>query len=137
MVEAVRWWRVAMGPPRYDQRMAVTPEQTLAHLRRLESERRGQGELRAERLRERLGGAVRMLRERYGISEAKLFGSLAAGDVSSDSDLDLAVRGLPPERYFEALADVMERIGGPVDLVRIEEATGSLRERIEEEGEAV
>lgn len=117
--------------------MGVTPEETLAHLRRLESERRGRGQRRAERLRGRLDGAVRMLRERYGITEARLFGSLVTGDVSGDSDLDLAVCGLPPERYFAALADVMERIGGPVDLVRIEEAAASLKERIEAEGEAV
>jgi predicted nucleotidyltransferase len=117
--------------------MGVTPEQTLAHLRRLEAERRGRGELRAERLRSRLEGAVRLLRERYGISEARLFGSLVAGDVSGQSDVDLAVRGLPPKRYFAALADVMERIGGPVDLVRIEEASVSLRERIDAEGETV
>ncbi|HEX6203559.1 MAG TPA: nucleotidyltransferase domain-containing protein [Thermoanaerobaculia bacterium] len=90
--------------------MGVTPEQTLAHLRRLEAERRGRGELRAERLRSRLEGAVRLLRERYGISEARLFGSLVAGDVSGQSD---------------------------VDLVRIEEASASLRERIDAEGETV
>jgi predicted nucleotidyltransferase len=117
--------------------MAVSPEETLEHLRRLERQRRRRGELRARRLRERLGGAVQMLRERYGVTEARLFGSLAAGEPSADSDLDLAVRGLAPERYFEALADLMEVIGGPVDLVRLEEAQDSLRERIAADGERV
>jgi predicted nucleotidyltransferase len=125
-----------MGPPRYDAEVTVTPEQTLAHLRRLEHDRRRRAEVRAERLRERLGSAVAMLRERYGITEARLFGSLASGDVSAESDVDLAVRDLPWECYFEAVADVMERIGGPVDLVRIEEAAGWLRERIESVGQA-
>jgi predicted nucleotidyltransferase len=64
-----------------------------------------------------------------------LFGSLAAGGTSSESDLDLAVRGLPAERYFEALADLMELIGAPIDLVRLEAAVDSLRDRIEAEGE--
>lgn len=117
--------------------MSVSPEQTLEHLRHLERERRRRGNLRAQRLRERLPAAVQMLRERYGITEAKLFGSLAAGGASSESDLDLAVQGLEPERFFEAMADVMEVIGGPVDLVRVEETAGSLRERIEAEGEPV
>jgi hypothetical protein len=114
--------------------MSVSPEETLEHLRSVEHERRRMGDLRAQQLRERLGPAVSMLRERYGITEVTLFGSLAAGGASSESDLDLAVRGLPAERYFEALADLMELIGAPIDLVRLEAAVDSLRDRIEAEG---
>lgn len=78
-----------------------------------------------------------MLRERYGVTEARLFGPLAVGDLSAESTVNLAVRDLSGQHYFAALADVMERIGGPVDLVRIEEASGPLRERIESEGKVV
>ena len=45
--------------------------------------------------------------------------------------------GLDRARYFEALADLMEILGAPVDLIRMEEAPQSLRERIEVEGEAL
>lgn len=115
--------------------MTVLPEDTLEHLRHVERERRRGGDRRAQRLREHLEDAVSLLRERYGVGEAILFGSLAAGETSGDSDLDLAVRDLPSERYFEALADLMKLIGAPVDLVRLEDAVHSLRERIEAEGE--
>ena len=47
----------------------------------------------------------------------------------------LAVEGMPSASYFHALADLMALFGGPVDLVRTEEATASLRAHIEEEGQ--
>jgi predicted nucleotidyltransferase len=127
-----------LGPTRaagYDAHMAVSVEETLAHLRRLEDDRRRRAELRAGGLRERLAGAVRLLRSEYGVREAILFGSLATGEATTESDVDIAVGGLASERYFEALADVMRLVKAPVDLVRLEEAGESLRDRIAVEGE--
>lgn len=74
-----------------------------------------------------------MLHDR-GAVEVWLFGSLATAHVHPGSDVDLAVLGLPATSYFTALADLMELFGTPVDLVRIEEAPTSLRERIAREG---
>jgi predicted nucleotidyltransferase len=49
---------------------------------------------------------------------------------AATSDVDIVVRGLPSERYFEAL-DILEReLGVSVDLIREEEAPGSLRVRM-------
>lgn len=48
--------------------------------------------------------------------------------------MDLAVEGMPSPLYFSALADLMGLFGGPVDLVRLEEAVPSLRLAIEQEG---
>lgn len=53
---------------------------------------------------------------------------------SAESDVDLAVEGLDGSRYFHALADLMQIFRGPVDLVRMEEATDSLRDRVTAEG---
>ena len=78
--------------------------------------------------------AKRLLIERHQAGRVVLFGSLATGSYSEISDVDLAVEGLAPERYFQALADLMDLVGGPVDLVRIEDAVPSLRSCIEEEG---
>ena len=64
-----------------------------------------------------------------------LFGSVADGTCHANSDIDLAVSGLGADRYFEALADLMEIFAGPVDLVRLEDAPEGLRERIDAEGE--
>jgi predicted nucleotidyltransferase len=46
----------------------------------------------------------------------------AWGTHDQQSDVDLAVEGLPSAVYFHALADLMDLLAGPVDLVRIEEA---------------
>jgi len=56
-------------------------------------------------------------------------------DHDEQSDVDLAVEGLPSAVYFHALADLMDLFAGPVDLVRIEEAMPSLLARIQEEGQ--
>ena len=71
---------------------------------------------------------------RLGARRVWVFGSLATGSMTETSDVDMAVQGLAPERYFEALAELMTVFGAPVDLVRIEEASESLRERILAEG---
>jgi predicted nucleotidyltransferase len=117
--------------------MGVTLEEMAAHLRRTDRERRARGEERARALRAKLPEARRILVEVHGASSVRLFGSLAGGRVMETSDVDLAVRGLSPERYFTALADLMELFRGPLDLVRVEEAPPSLAERIAAEGEAL
>lgn len=81
----------------------------------------------------RLPGAVELLRGR-GAVRVVLFGSLAAGVPTSESDVDLAVAGLPAATYFDTLAELESLFGAPVDLVRVEEAPESLRQRIAEEG---
>jgi predicted nucleotidyltransferase len=64
-----------------------------------------------------------------------LFGSLAVGGTHARSDVDLAVSGLERDQFFSALGDLMDVFEAPVDLVELESAPGSLRERIEAEGE--
>ena len=112
----------------------VTPAQTLRHL----AERRWQAQQRsterAQRLRHGLAGAAALLRTRYGATRVVLFGSLATESHRETSDVDLAVKGLPNALYFAALADLMAHFGSPVDLVRLEDAPNSLRERIAAEG---
>lgn len=117
--------------------MTVTLEEMAANLRRRDEERRARGEERARSLRAKLPEARRILVEVHGASSVRLFGSLAGGRVTETSDADLAVNGLTPERYFSALADLMELFRGPVDLVRVEEAPPSLAERIAAESEAL
>jgi predicted nucleotidyltransferase len=63
-----------------------------------------------------------------------MFGSLAWGRVHDESDLDLAVEGLAPERTFAALSRVSSVAGEQVDLVPLESCAESLRRRILEHG---
>jgi len=46
----------------------------------------------------------------------------------------LAVEGLAPDHFFAALADLITLFGAPVDLVLLEEAEESLRQRIATDG---
>ena len=114
---------------------SVSPADTARHLRQRAASAAALGAERARRLRSRLPVAVQLLRERHGAETVVLFGSLANGACRAESDVDLAVSGLPKDRYFQALADLMEVFAGPVDLVRLEDAPESLRERIAAEGE--
>jgi len=66
-----------------------------------------------------------------------LFGSVARGEADEDSDLDLAVEGLPAARLFDAMAMAARAAGRPVDILRLEEATPTLRERVLADGEVV
>jgi len=52
-----------------------------------------------ESLRKGIETAVEILRQ-AGAKEVYLFGSTAQGEERPDSDIDLAVRGLPPEAFY-------------------------------------
>jgi predicted nucleotidyltransferase len=58
-----------------------------------------------------------------GAREVYVFGSVAAGKVREDSDVDLAVAGLPPERFFTTLAHLEDLFERTVDLVDLDDAT--------------
>ena len=76
-----------------------------------------------------------MLVKKYGVSKVFIFGSLAREDFECDSDIDLAVSGLPEELYWEAFG-LAEELATPikVDLVLLETAEPSLREYAIKEG---
>jgi predicted nucleotidyltransferase len=113
----------------------VTAQDLARTLRARSAERRARADARAVRLRQLLAPAAKLLVQRYHADRVLLFGSLAEGTFSENSDVDLAVVGMPKAQYFDALAELMHLFGGPVDLVRIEEAPASLRDCIEQEGQ--
>lgn len=113
----------------------VTPTETARLLQQRARASAAAGEERARRLRARLPAVVRCLRQDYGVDQVILFGSVANRTCGPSSDLDLAVSGLSRRDYFKALADLMSLLEGPLDLVRLEEAPPSLRERIAAEGQ--
>jgi predicted nucleotidyltransferase len=92
---------------------------------------------RAEGIRSRLLAVAELLNQR-GASEIWLFGSLVAGGhPHEDSDVDLAVKGLSAVGLIKTLIEVEALLGARVDLVRLEEANASLRDRIYKEGQAL
>ena len=73
--------------------------------------------------------------KRFGAKKVVLFGSLARGDFSSWSDIDLAVWGIPAAKFFKAvsfasgISDVFR-----VDLEDVQDCTSTLKEIILKEG---
>ncbi len=63
--------------------------------------------------------AVRILREGGG-SEIYLFGSGAKGQMTETSDLDIAIRGCPPGRFFYLLGKLLWEMDHSVDLVNLD-----------------
>lgn len=55
-----------------------------------------------------------------GCSEIFVFGSTARGDYGENSDLDMAVRGIPADRFFAVYGELMTRLSRPVDLVDLD-----------------
>ncbi|KAF0108584.1 MAG: nucleotidyl transferase domain-containing protein [Anaerolineaceae bacterium] len=68
-----------------------------------------------------------------------MFGSLArAGDFTLWSDIDLAARGIPPKRVYEAVGAVTGLSAEfKIDLIELETCPAALRERIETEGKTL
>lgn len=58
-----------------------------------------------------------------GAREVYLFGSAARGEMRENSDIDLAVSGLPPERFYRAGAAAEDALGRSLDLVDLDEIT--------------
>lgn len=109
--------------------------QELLTLRRRGTTEREAAEARAQALRASVPALAAALRA-LGGRRVVLFGSLATGPVHARSDIDLAVEGLPADRYWEALAQLGALAPAPVDLVRLEDASPALRDAIAR-GEAV
>ncbi|NTU84256.1 MAG: nucleotidyltransferase domain-containing protein [Chloroflexales bacterium] len=63
--------------------------------------------------------AVAILKE-GGCSSVFLFGSAASGTMHAGSDLDLAVRGCPPQHFFALLARLLSDLDHSIDLVDLD-----------------
>ncbi len=80
----------------------------------------GEGVSRATNIESALRAAVECLKS-FGAREVYVFGSSAAGVLAEGSDVDLAVSGIPPERFFRAMGQAGEFFQCPMDLVDLDE----------------
>lgn len=80
--------------------------------------------------------AARLLRQRYGVTRVRVFGSLLyPSQFHAESDVDLAVEGLAVDEYWDALADVLfldEQI--TIDLVDPDLCPPAIWAIVEQEG---
>ena len=85
-----------------------------------------------DELRKRVAQAAQALKA-AGAREVYLFGSAANGSLREGSDIDLAVTGLPPEVFFEAMGMVGDILRCPLDLIDLDEDNPFTRYLKEEE----
>ena len=64
---------------------------------------------------------------RLGATEVFVFGSATKEGLRRDSDIDMAVRGLPSSVYFSAISKAADLLGRPVDLVDLDDPTPIVR----------
>jgi predicted nucleotidyltransferase len=64
---------------------------------------------------------------RLGASEVFVFGSAVKGQLRPNSDIDMAVSGLPAIVYFSAVSQASDLIGRPVGLVDLDDDSGLVR----------
>jgi predicted nucleotidyltransferase len=83
-----------------------------------------------ERLIEEAAAALKAV----GAREVYVFGSAAKGKLRENSDVDIAVSGLPPEVFFPAMGKASRALGRPVDLIDLDEDNPFTR-YLKEEGE--
>ena len=86
-----------------------------------------------EELRQSIARAAAALRA-AGAREVYIFGSAARGSMREDSDVDMAVAGLPPAAFFRAMAPARKSLGRELDLVDLDEDNPFVR-YLKEEGE--
>ena len=93
------------------------------------------GRKMAEDLKQLIAKAAEALRA-AGAKEVYLFGSAATGRFGEGSDVDLAVAGLPPERFFPAMARAARILDRSLDLVDLDE-DNPFTHYLREEGELI
>jgi predicted nucleotidyltransferase len=91
----------------------------------------------AARARKDLAKAVEILKK-YGAKRVFIFGSLCrTGRFYPDSDIDLAVEGIPAKLFNRAAADLMMSMNWPIDLKPIEELDELIHGMIIKKGELI
>jgi predicted nucleotidyltransferase len=70
------------------------------------------------------------LKDNYGVQRIILFGSLAKGQFTAESDIDLAVAGLAPSDFFNAYAEINRLSRFTVDLKPLEDLHPHFHRRV-------
>ena len=90
---------------------------------------------RVRHAREKAEAIAELAFDSYRVDEVWIFGSLARKKMRKNSDLDLMISGLSPEKYWSFLTEA-EKIASPfkIDIVLKEEASRAFKKRVRREG---
>ena len=70
----------------------------------------------------------------YKVDKVILYGLLARGDASEESDVDICVEGLPEENFFVAYADCLLAAEHAISIIDLKSTYGHFRENILNDG---
>ncbi len=113
-------------------------EKYVRYWRRRFQDEQGRSKEREQQRLAVLPQAVEILKK-YGARKIILFGSLAKKDrfIYKRSDIDLAVEGIPDDKFLSALGDLMLSLPFLVDLKPLEDVDAFFRKRILESGKVI
>jgi predicted nucleotidyltransferase len=81
---------------------------------------------------------ARLLTTDFGATQIIVFGSLVQGDhFDIDSDIDIAVKGIPPDQYFTAMAAANRITSQWVDLKPIEALDPHFLQKVMSTGKSI
>lgn len=108
---------------------------TLKQYKKYWNERAAKDEIKKENLRKDALKIAERLKEilikEFHVKKVVLFGSvLEKGCFEEDSDIDIAVEGLPKKDYFSVLARLMTECPFEIDLKPIEDVSDLFKQRI-------
>jgi predicted nucleotidyltransferase len=69
-----------------------------------------------EKYQEDIKKAANLLKSE-GCKSIFLFGSMVTGKIHGNSDIDIGIAGLPPQKFFRVYADLDKELSNRVDLV--------------------
>jgi predicted nucleotidyltransferase len=87
--------------------------------------------------RKSLSEVIKILVEEFNVTKIILFGSLVKGGFSPESDIDLAVEGIPSSKYFQALGTINLSSDRWIDLKPLESLEPYFLKRVLETGECL
>ncbi|MDR2547175.1 MAG: nucleotidyltransferase domain-containing protein [Lachnospiraceae bacterium] len=69
-----------------------------------------------EKYREDIKKATYLLKN-AGSSNVYLFGSMVTGKIHDNSDIDIGIKGLPPEEFFKVYSKLYMNFNNEIDLI--------------------
>jgi len=88
--------------------------------------------MQKEVLERELAKVVSLSKE-FGAEKVLLFGSCLE-DVESAHDIDIAIKGVKPERFFEMYGRILGEVDSELDLIPLEDTREHFAKRILEKG---
>ena len=59
--------------------------------------------------------------KKEGCQSVYLFGSMVTGKIHQNSDIDIGIKGLPPEKFFRVYSQLDDNVTNEVDLIDFDE----------------